>query len=295
MLHDENLAGSRAMNDHRVEDIEYQLLCEAIFQRWGYDFRDYAKASLVRRLKSFMARRHIERMSELIPLMLYDEACFAEFLHMVAVRFTDMFRDTGFYRSLVTLVFPPLSTYPFIKVWIAGCSTGEEAYSVAIMLKEAGLLERTWIYATDFDEHALDIARHGIYPIKKLAGYEANYQATSGKADFRRYCVEKYAAFAMCDELRSHITFASHNLVTDGIFSEMQLIICRNVLIYFNQALQSRVITRSYDSLCDLGFLCLGSREWLLDAETANRFQPICKRWRIFRKASSILPTTVQQ
>lgn len=282
------------MNDSRVEDIELELLCEAIFRRWGYDFREYAKASLKRRFQSIMMRRHVEQLSELIPLILNDEQFFAECLESVSVSVTEMFRDTGFYQSLVEFVFPHLSTYPFLKVWIAGCATGEEAYSVAVLLKEAGLLERSRIYATDFAERALDVARSGIYPIEKLALYEANCQATGGRVRFRDYCVEKYAAFAMREDLRARITFANHNLVTDGVFGEMQLVICRNVLIYFNQALQNRVISRFCESLCDLGFLCLGSRESLRDAEGVKLFRPICKTWRIFRKISSASPSAVR-
>jgi chemotaxis protein methyltransferase CheR len=274
------------MNDYSVEDIEFELLCEAIFRRWGYDFRDYARASLMRRFRRIMRNRHIEQLSGLIPLILNDAQFFSECLASISVSVTDMFRDAGFYRSLVEFVFPHLSTYPFLKVWIAGCDTGEEAYSVAILLKEAGLLERSCIYATDFNERSLDTARSGIYPIEKLERYEANYQAAGGRAWFRDYCVEKHSGFTMREDLRVRITFANHNLVTDGVFGEMQLISCRNVLIYFNQALRNHVISRTCESLCDLGFFCLGSRESLRDTETVKLFRPICKQWRIFRKAA---------
>jgi chemotaxis protein methyltransferase CheR len=281
------------MNDSELEEIELDLLCEAISRRWGYDFRDYARASLRRRFRDIMMRRGIKQLSGLIPFILTDEQFFADCLESLSVHVTDMFRDAGFYRALVEFVFPHLATYPFLRVWIAGCATGEEAYSVAILLQEAGLLERCRIYATDFNERVLDVARSGIYPIDKLGLYEANYRAAGGRACFRDYGIEKYAAFAMREGLRAHLTFANHNLVTDGVFCEMQLIICRNVLIYFNGRLQNHVIAKCCESLCDLGFLCLGSRESLRDTETAKLLRPICKPWRIFRKVLSALPSAM--
>jgi len=278
------------MNARNVEEIEVDLLCEAILQRWGYDFRDYARDALMRRFKGFMRRRGIEQLSGLIPCILHDEQCFAECLESVPVIVTGMFRDAGFYRSLVELVFPHLAEYPLLKIWIAGCATGEEAYSLAVLLQEAGLLARSRIYATDFSTLALDVARSGIYSIDKLKSCTSNYQAAGGQGRFHDYYGEKYAAFAMHEELRAHITFANHNLVTDGVFCEAQLIICRNVLFYFNEKLQHRVMTQYCESLCDLGFFCLGARESLGDPETAKLFQAISKKWRIFKKLPTASP-----
>jgi chemotaxis protein methyltransferase CheR len=272
------------MEPHQIEAIETDLLLEAIFRRYGYDFRNYARASMERRIRHGLQRLGCKQISELTRRILYEPEFFQELIDGFSITVTEMFRDPEVYAQLRTQVLPYLATYPFIKVWHAGCATGEEVYSLAILLAEEGILERTTIYATDFNETALHTAREGIYPIDRLQVYGDNYQKSGGRATLANYYHAQYDSVIMAKSLRKNITFARHNLVSDQVFGEMHLIICRNVMIYFNRDLQERVLTLFDDSLIGNGFLCLGSKESLRFSSLAGKFRELDPSLKVYRK-----------
>ena len=272
------------MNPQEKEKIEMELLLTAISKRYGYDFSNYSVASLKRRLKLSLSNHHLSRYTELLDLLFHDEKAFDEFLRHMSITVTEMFRDPKFYDSIRTNVVPLLKTYPFVKIWHAGCATGEEVYSMAILLHEEGFLERVRIYATDFNKHSLAIAEQGVYPDKILETYEKNYLAAGGKGNFSQYYGHAYERLKFKDFLKESITFSYHNLVTDGVFGEMHLICCRNVLIYFDKILQERVRGLFMDSLRHGGFLCLGAKESLRFSEVQPFFNPIDEAFRIYQR-----------
>lgn len=259
------------MDEAKIQDIEISLFLEALLQRHGYDFCNYAKASLKRRILGLAADQG-QSVAELIPLLLRDEDFLAEVIAYLSVPVTEMFRDPQVFKALRETVLPLLQTYPRINVWQAGCATGEEVYSLAIMLAEEGLLERTQIYATDINDGVLHKAEDGIFSMRNLAEYERNYKNADGKARLSDYYVANEEFFRIHEHLRKKIVFAHHNLVSDGVFCEFQLILCRNVLIYFNNALQKRVLELFHKSLVRNGFLCLGTRESLRSVEDQQLF-----------------------
>jgi chemotaxis protein methyltransferase CheR len=267
-----------------IQEIELNLLLEAIFQRYGYDFRHYARASVKRRVQRILEKSGCARISELIPRFLYDEAFSQAAIQEFSVSVTEMFRDPEFYRAFRQIVVPYLKTYPYIRVWHAGCAMGEEVYSLAILLQEEGLYERSTIFATDFNEAVLDKAREGIYALRDIRQYTLNYMSAGGTRSFGDYYHAKYESAIMDPSLKSRITFASHNLATDGVFGELHVIFCRNVLIYFDKELQNRVLGLFADSLPPGGFLCLGSKETLQYSDMADRFKIVDERARIFQK-----------
>lgn len=264
--------------------IEIGLLLEAIYLKYGYDFRNYARAHVKRRIEHRLAMSELSSVSQLQHKVLHDPGFFDLLLLDLSINVTAMFRDPEFYRAVRSEVAPHLETYPFIRVWHAGCSAGQEVYSMAILLKEEGLKERAQVYATDFNELILKRAKDGIYPADRIREYTANYQAAGGRRSFADYYTARYDSVAVKGALKERILFSQHNLATDGVFGEMNLILCRNVLIYFDQALQDRAVKLFYDSLCPGGFLCLGSRESLKFSEYADRFEPVSEKFRIFRK-----------
>jgi chemotaxis protein methyltransferase CheR len=272
------------MNELEIEEIEVELLLEAIYRRYGYDLRSYARASIGRRVRQFLALKQVATTAELIPRILRNEDWFSEIAQHFSVCVTEMFRDPFFYESLRRNVIPVLQTYPFIKVWHAGCATGEEAYSMAILLKEEGLYDRATIYGTDFNDHALEAARKGIYSPEQIQTFTRNYQEAGGKRPFADYYVSNYASAALQAGLKERITFANHNLVTDSVFGEMHLICCRNVLIYFNDKLQDRVLRLFTDSLVRGGILCLGTKESIRFTSVAGEFEQLDAKARIFKK-----------
>lgn len=274
-----------------IEQHEIDLLLEALHRVRGHDFRQYARASLTRRINLQMQRSGCTHISELIPLMLYDDNAFENFLNDMSVTVTDMFRDPLFFKALRQQVIPRLKTWPFIKVWCAGCATGEEIYSLAIILMEEGLYNHTRIYATDYNKKSLNIAKDGVYPLAKLKHYIANYNASGGTQGLGDYYHARYEHAKMAGDLKKNILFSHHNLVTDAVFGEMNLILCRNVLIYFNQTLQNRVLTLFKDSLCTGGFLCLGTKESLGVSSVEQYFEPQDKQFKIFRKKYQTEPT----
>lgn len=263
---------------------ELKELLESIRFVYGYDFTEYAEASVRRRIDHFMKARKITTLETLAKMILKDEKLFEEFIQELSVTVTEMFRDPAFYKSLRENVAKRLGTYPFIKVWIAGCATGEEIYSMAILLHEEGLLNRSVIYATDINQKSLQVARDGIYPVANMKTYTSNYQKAGGARSFSEYYKSKYNSVMFDKTLKRNIVFAAHNLAVDKSFNEFQLIICRNVLIYFNQELQNKVINLFYESLCPFGFLGLGNKESLLFSNKRKHFEEIDHKEKIFIK-----------
>ena len=275
---------SENLKNMNNEDIEVELLLEAICMKYGYDFRSYSRAHIKRRVLNRLWISGLSNISEIQHMVLTDKTFFERMLPDFSINVTEMFRDPSFFLSIRKEVIPVLKTYPRVKMWHAGCSTGEEVYSMAILLKEEGSYGRTQIYATDFNESVINKAKEGIYPITGIKGYTYNYQKAGGKASFSDYYIANYD-FALLDKtLKERIIFAEHNLVNDSVFGEMQMIVCRNVLIYFNKELQNHVIKLFYDSLCNGGFLCLGPKESLKFSELEDYFEPIVESDRIFRK-----------
>lgn len=268
------------MTDHT----ELNTLLEAVKLVYGYDFTDYARASVARRVNNFITANKIAGMRELGKLLLKDEHTFAYFVQEFTVNVTEMFRDPAFFRSLREKVLKRLATYPFIKIWVAGCSTGEEVYSLAILLKEEGLLDRAVIYATDINQRALQAAKNGVFHLNLMKKYTESYQKAGGKGAFSDYYHAKYDSAIIDRSLKQNIVFSIHNLANDTSFNEFQLIICRNVLIYFNQALQNRAVNLFYDSLCPFGLLALGNKESLLFSDKKGCFGEVDRREKIFIK-----------
>jgi chemotaxis protein methyltransferase CheR len=267
-----------------IEKIEIDLFLEAIEQRYGYDFRQYARASMRRRVRHILVKSGCARIGDMIPKILHDEAFAQLVIFEFSIAVTEMFRDPDFYCSIRKNVVPYLQTYPFIKVWHAGCATGEEVYSLAIVLQEEGLYDRATIFATDFNEVVLEKAKEGIYTLKDIRQYTTNYQKAGGKLSFAEYYHAQYDSAIINQSLKNNITFANHNLVTDGVFGEMHLVLCRNVLIYFEKALQNRVLKLFTDSIAYGGFLCLGSKESLEFSDVAGYFKEIDRHARIYQK-----------
>ncbi|EPR43970.1 MCP methyltransferase, CheR-type [Desulfovibrio sp. X2] len=269
---------------HQIDDIEIDLLLEGIYRRYGYDFRHYSKASAKRRVLQFMQRTDHETVGAMIPRLLRDEEFFSQAVEAFSVTVTEMFRDPGFFAALREEVVPRLRTFPFIKIWHAGCATGEEVYSLAILLKEEGLYDRATIFATDLSRAALDKAREGIYSMDEMRVSTANYQKAGGSRPFTDYYHAEYDSAIIDGSLKRNITFAHHNLATDSAFGEMHLIVCRNVLIYFDQSLQNRVLNLFMDSLALGGLLCLGSKESCKGSDAEASLQAVNPKWRIFRR-----------
>lgn len=273
------------MNDaDEKELLEFSLLLEAIAKHYGYNFHDYAEESLFRRIKKHIKVNDYPSISSLIPLFLHNRKAFFQFIEQVSVPVTEMFRDPDFFQALRLKVIPFLKAYPFIKIWHAGCATGQEVYSMAVILEEEGLLGRCRIYATDFNESALTTARSGIFTNECLDLYEKNYKESGGNGKLSDYYHKKYNSIKFHDRMLEKITFANHNLVTDGVFGEMNLILCRNVLIYFNRDLQDRVLNIFTDSLCHFGFLCTGKRENISFSPASEKLDVVDRENRIFRK-----------
>ncbi|MGB3368541.1 MAG: protein-glutamate O-methyltransferase CheR [Acidaminobacteraceae bacterium] len=270
------------------EDIEIALFIEAIKQKYGYDFKEYSRAHIKRRVKARLFKSGISNISELTHLVIYKEEFFKEVLLDFSINVTEMFRDPDFFKSVRDLVFPVLESYPMVKIWHAGCSSGEEVYSMAIMLKEYGIYDRCQIYATDFNEKILKKAREGIYSLELMKEYTKNYIAVGGKESFSDYYIAKYDSVIFESYLKKNITFAVHNLVTDGEFGEMNLIVCRNVMIYFDKALQNKVSTLFSRSLLKGGYLCLGTKETLKYFDGYDQFTETSEESKIYRKNMKI-------
>jgi chemotaxis protein methyltransferase CheR len=265
-------------------DPEIRQLTEAIFQRYGHDFRAYAPASLKRRVLQAQQRMGAASVAALQDRVLHDAREFNELMQYLTVPVSEMFRDPPYFLALRRHVVPVLRTYPSLKIWVAGCSTGEEAYSIAILLCEEGLLERTILYATDINHASLDKARRGIFSLDAMRGFTLNYQRSGGPRSFSDYYTAAYGGALFDKALRDSITFADHSLATDSVFSEMHLVSCRNVLIYFTRPLQDRALGLFHDSLTHRGFLGLGSKETLEFSAYGDRFETVSRPERLYRR-----------
>jgi chemotaxis protein methyltransferase CheR len=268
-------------------DIELRMLVEAVYLKYNYDFRDYTGASQKRRVLAAMRAMDCDTVSALQARVMHEPSGFAQLLQFLTIPVTEMFRDPEYYLALRQHVVPHLETYPSLKIWVAGCSTGEEVYSLAILLHEEGLLERSLIYATDINPESLEAARRGVMPLDRMRLYTENYQKAGGTGAFSDYYTAAYGGALFERSLVENVTFADHSLATDSVFAETHFISCRNVMIYFNRRLQNRVLGLFHESLVHRGFLGLGSKESIDFSSYAQRFEPLARRERIFRKVGA--------
>lgn len=269
---------------HDLEVIEIQLLTEGIFRHYGFDFRDYSMPSLRRRVWKRVYAEGLSTVSGLTEKVLHDAACMERLLLDLSINTTAMFRDPTFYVAFREKVVPMLRTYPFVRIWHAGCSTGEEVYSMAILLQEEGLYDRCRIYATDINEAVLQKAKAGIFPIASMQENTSNYIAAGGTATFSDYYTARYDHAIFRPALRENVVFAQHNLVTDSTFNHFNVIFCRNVLIYFNNPLQDRVQRLFLDSLEMFGVLGLGKKESLRYTTVSDNFEEVDSQERLYRR-----------
>ncbi|MET0937098.1 MAG: CheR family methyltransferase [Luteibacter sp.] len=271
----------------RVEEIEIDLLLEALFRRFHYDFRHYAKSSIRRRLKQLRDRLGYRTYTRMLEGLLHDPAVLPQFISYLTVQVSDLFRDPTYFRGLREHVVPHLRTYPSLKVWVAGCSNGEEVYSLAILFREEGLEQRTMFYATDINPSALEAASAGVYSLERMRGFTENHQRSGAKTSLSEYYTAAYGKATFDRTLRERVVFADHSLVTDAVFGEMHLISCRNVLIYFDNTLQNRALGLFNESLVRKGFLGLGSKENLRFTNQADAFREFVPGERIYQKIDS--------
>jgi chemotaxis protein methyltransferase CheR len=265
-------------------DVEMALLIDAMYRLYHYDFRGYAPASMRRRLKAAALRFECKSLSQLQDRVIHDPAMFPALLDFLTVQVSEMFRDPGYFRALRERVVPLLRTYPSLRIWVAGCSQGEEAYSLAILLREEGLLANTLIYATDINTRSLQRASSGVYAVERMAGFTANHQKSGARSSLSDYYTAAYGRAVLDKSLRDHIVFSDHSLATDSVFAEVQLVTCRNVLIYFNRSLQDRALGLFGDALCYNGFLSIGSKESIRFSPHADQFTDFDRAERIFQK-----------
>jgi chemotaxis protein methyltransferase CheR len=270
-----------------IEDIEVRLLLEALHQRYHYDFRSYAQASIRRRLRQAREQMGFANFSALQERLLHDEAMLPRLLGYLTVQVSEMFRDPCYFRAIREKVVPHLQTYPSLKIWIAGCSAGEELYSFVILFREEGLEDRTLFYATDISQDALDAASKGIYSLDRTKMFTENHRASGGKSSLSDYYSSAYGNAVFDKSLRERVVFSDHSLVTDAVFAEMNLISCRNVLIYFDRDLQDRAIGLFRDSLPRNGFLGLGSKENLRFSTHAGAFSDFVREEKIYQRRNA--------
>ncbi len=265
-------------------DIELQLLIDAIYLKYHYDFRGYASASIKRRLKVAMSRMNCRSLSQLQDRIMHEPAVFPALLDYLTVQVSEMFRDPAYFKSLREIVLPVLRTYPSLRMWVAGCSTGEEVYSLAILLREEGLLERTLIYATDINAGALQKAEAGVYAVDRIAGFTDNHRKSGARTSLSDYYTAAYGRAVFDKSLKRHMVFSDHSLATDSVFAEMHLVSCRNVLIYFDRALQDRALGLFSEALCRKGYLGLGAKESLRFSSHSNEFADVVREDRVYQK-----------
>jgi chemotaxis protein methyltransferase CheR len=273
-----------AADGENVESLELDLLLEAVYRLYGYDFRDYARTSMRRRIANMMRQEGAQTISALQEKVLHDRGCWERLLNGISVNVSAMFRDPGFFLAFRRHAVPLLRTYPFIRIWQAGCSLGEEAYSLAILLEEEGLYDRALIYATDINEVTLRQAREGIYPADLMQKYTQNYLQAGGQRSFSEYYTARYEFAILRPALQRNIVFSQHNLVSDAPFNEFNVILCRNVMIYFNQTLQERTHQLFYNSLGMFGILGLGARESLRFMPQESFYEPLVESEKLYRR-----------
>jgi chemotaxis protein methyltransferase CheR len=267
-----------------LERLEMELLLTAIYRHHGFDFRAYAPASLHRRIRRHMENGGVPTISRLIELVLHQPAAMQRLLHDLSVNVTAMFRDPSFFLEFRNTVVPLLRTYPTVRIWHAGCSTGEEVYAMSILLEEEGLYDRCRIYATDMDSTVLDQARQGIFPLARMKEYTANYFQGGGKRSLNEYYTAKYDGALFAPRLARNVLFTQHNLAMDKGFSEFNVIVCRNVLIYFDRTLKDHVLRLFSESFATLGILCLGRKESLRFTAFEDDFSVLSAREKIYRR-----------
>jgi chemotaxis protein methyltransferase CheR len=267
-----------------VDEIELALLLEGVYRRYGFDFRQYAPASLRRRVWRRVHAEGLTTLSALQDRLLHDAASMERLLLDLSINVTAMFRDPTFYVAFREKVVPALRTYPFTRIWVAGCSTGEEVYSLAILLQEEGVYDRTRIYATDINESVLERARAGVFPLDKMREYTQNYIKAGGKRAFSEYYLAKYDGAQFQRSLVENVVFAQHNLVSDRSFNEFNAIVCRNVMIYFDRGLQDRVHRLFYESLTMFGVLVLGAKESIRFSPFDESYEDLDANERMFKK-----------
>ena len=273
---------ARASDD--LERIEVQVLLEAIYQHYGFDFRGYAPGSLKRRLWRRAYAEKVDTMSALQDRVLHDPAVMERLLLDLSINVTSMFRDPSFFQAMRERVVPLLRTYPFIRIWNAGCSTGEETFSLAILLREEGLYERARIYATDINDKVLERARSGVFPLEKMRDYTENYIRAGGTEAFSSYYTAEGDSACFDPTLMDQVVFAQHNLVSDAPFNEFNVIVCRNVMIYFGKGLQERVHELFYESLDTFGILALGHKESIKFTRHEGRYEALDAPEKLYRK-----------
>ncbi len=269
------------------EDLEVRLVVRAIYEKYGYDFSDYSHAHIKRRIFNRFSQSGLKSIAEMIHEVLYNPKFADQVLMDLSITVTEMYRDPSFYKAIRDEVIPVLRTFPYIKIWHAGCSSGEEVYSMAIILKEERLYDRTQIYATDFNPVIIKQAKDALYPVDRVKEFAANYQKSGGKRALSDYYSIHDRSVKMLESLKKNIVFATHNLVTDSVFAEVNLVICRNVLIYFNRRLQDRVIRLFIDTLPAGGILCLGSKESIQFSEHHGHFDTLTGKEKIYIKKYS--------
>lgn len=267
-----------------TQDIELGLLVDAIYRKYHFDFRQYARASIRRRVAAAMTQLGCETVSQVQDRVLHDRGAFQVLLNSLTVPVSELFRDPPYFLALRQHVVPMLRTYPSLKVWVAGCSTGEEVYSIAILLQEEGLLDRTLIYATDINNERLKMAEAGVFPMDRIASFTENHQKAGGRSSLSDYYVAAYGRAVFDKALRRNVVFSDHSLATDSVFAEVQCVSCRNVLIYFNRDLQDRAVGLFREALCPGGFLGLGAKESLRFTSHADAFRDVVSGERIFQK-----------
>ncbi len=268
----------------RIVDLEIRLLLEAVFEQFHYDFRGYSMASIKRRLHQALAHFRCDTVSELQSRVLHEADAFPQLLSYLTVQVSELFRDPAYFKTLREQVLPHLRTYPSLKIWVAGCGDGEEVYSLAIMLREEGLEDRTLIYGTDVNPRALKKAEAGVYAADRIPLFTRNHQLSGGKSSLSDYYTAAYGGAAFDKSLTRNVVFSDHSLVSDAVFAEMHLISCRNVLIYFDRPLQNRAVELMKQSLIRRGFLGLGARETLRFTEHAEAFTDFARDVRIYQK-----------
>lgn len=269
-----------------LDSIEVKLLLEGIYLHYGFDFREYSYPSVHRRVWKMVKREGLPTITALLAKILHDPECMERFLLTISINVTSMFRDPAFYLALRTQVVPLLRTYPFIRIWHAGCSTGEEAYSMAILLKEEGVYDRCRIYATDVNEAVLRLAKTGSFPLQHMKLYTSNYLTAGGKDSFSSYYTVEGSRAVLDPSLAKNMVFAKHNLAMDGSFNEFNLVLCRNVMIYFDRTLQAKVFSLLHESLAHLGVLALGIRETLALSDHKTTYETVDPDQRLYRRVA---------
>lgn len=273
-------------DDLELERLEVRLLVEAVHQRYGYDFAGYVPATLTRRIREATRSEGLTTVTALADRVLHDPTAMQRLLEKLLLKVTSMFRDPAFFLAFRSRVVPFLQTFPFVRIWVAGCSTGEELYSLVILLEEVGLLGRSRVYATDVSQAALEKAAAGVFPLERMQSYTTNYQRAGGTRAFSEYYTALYGSARMRPELTANVFFAEHNLASDASFNEFHVIVCRNVLIYFDRPLQNHAVGVFHDSLLHHGVLALGEAESLRFSEHVEDFEALDSRRRIYRRVT---------